>query len=129
MAKGKPKHGGKRHGAGRKVGDTDKDPRALMKDLGYADHWLSPLEFCLAVMNGDTVLLKHDTRGKNRKLTIGQRIEAARIAAPFLHQKMPELVEQNVTHSWADMLREAEERERTMRAQYEQASPSTRTLQ
>lgn len=116
------KHGGKRQGAGRKPGDTNKDPRALMVDNGYAKHWLSPLEFCLALMNGDYTLIK----GKNqvtpeglpvdgKEFTIPQRIEAARIAAPFLHQKLPHLVEQNVTHSWADVMQEAETRLNTMR--------------
>lgn len=116
MAKGKPQHGGKRQGAGRKVGDTNKDPRALMKDMGVPDKWLSPLEFCLAVMNADMTLIKHDERGKGRKLTLGQRIEAARIAAPYFHQKLPELVEQNVVLSWADMVKRAEERRTKMKA-------------
>lgn len=125
MAPKRPKHGGKRLGAGRKVGDTDKDPRALMKDMGYKSDWLSPLEFCLAVINKDYALLRHNARGKNREFTVPQRIEAARIAAPYFHQKLPELVEQNVTHSWADMVREGEERLRTMRKKPNERHEST----
>lgn len=124
MAKGKPKHGGKRHGAGRKVGDTNKDPRALMVDMGVNDKWLSPIEFCLAVMNGDMTLINHSERGKGRKLTLGQRLEAARIAMPYMHQKLPELVEQNVVLSWSDMVKEAEERRRKMRSKIDGESPA-----
>ncbi len=114
MAKGKPARGGKRLGAGRKEGDTNKDPRALMKDMGFEKSYLSPLEFCLAVINKDNILLGNTGRGA-KGVTLSQRIESARIAAPYFHQKLPELVEQNVTHSWADMVKKGEERLRTMR--------------
>ncbi len=100
----------RRVGGGRKVGDKQKDPRALMKDAGYNSNWLSPIEFCLALMNNDMALLKLD-----RDPTVSQRIEAARIASPYMHQKLPSLVEQNVTHSWADIVQEAEGRLNTMR--------------
>ncbi len=124
---GKPERsGGRRKGAGRKPGDLAKDPRAIMVDSGYAKHWLSPVEFCLALMNADYALI----HGKNmatpdgkpvdgKEFTISQRIEAARIAAPFMHQKLPHLVEQNVTHSWADVMQEAENRLSTMRQPHE----------
>lgn len=118
------KNGGFRKGAGRKPGDTQKDPRAIMKDAGFATHWLSPIEFCLALMNGDTAMLygRNPETGapvEGRDPTLSQRIEAARIAAPFMHQKLPHLVEQNVTHSWADIIQEAESRLSTMREPYE----------
>lgn len=122
--------GGWRKGAGRKLGDKSKDPRAVMKDMGYTNHWLSPVEFCLAVMNNDATMIHGRDPVTNEPLagkdpTIGQRIEAARILAPYMHQKLPELVEQNVTHSWADVMQEAEIRASTMRKPHEPGSDST----
>lgn len=116
MAK-KPRKGGKRIGAGRKPGDKNKDPRALMKDMGVASHWLSPVEFCLAVQNNDlNMIYGPPEEGKQYDIIpLGQRIEAARIAAPYMHQKLPYLVDQNVTVSWADIIAEADEREKVMR--------------
>jgi hypothetical protein len=114
MARAKPKkqRGGKREGAGRKVGSTTKDPRAIMKEMGCKDSWKSPLEFCLAVMNNDPSLnfgLDSKTRRKRRP-TIGQMIECARVAAPFVHQKLPEILDVNPSESWAEMIREGEAR-------------------
>jgi hypothetical protein len=129
MAQGKKKeNGGKRDGAGRKEGSTTKTARDLMNEMGCPPNWLSPVEFCLAVMNNDMARIGHIVEkpkagrpkkgvGKgngNRPITIGQRIEAARIATPYFHQKLPEIIDLNPGDSWAQIIREAEERERTM---------------
>ena len=86
-----------------------------MKEFGCLDKWLSPLEFCLAVMNGDMSLINHNEKDKGRTLTLNQRLLAARVAAPYLHQKLPDILELQAGRSWSDMVKEGEERLRTMR--------------
>lgn len=125
MPKGKV--GGKQEGAGRKEGAKNKTAQDLMNELGYPKKWLSPLKFCLAVMNNDIKAIGHKVeepeegvgRGKyKRPISISQRIEAARIATPYFHQKLPDRLELEAGDSWADMIREAEERERKMMEEY-----------
>jgi hypothetical protein len=114
------KRGGKRENAGRKKGQKDRTPLDLMKEMGCPDHWLSPVEFCLAVMNFDIdkLVLPKARNGKiNAKSipSIGQRLDAARIASPYVHQKQPQIVDHQVNHSWAEIMAEAEERHNRMR--------------
>jgi len=104
--------GGKRQGAGRKPDEID--PRAVMKNLGMQTHYLSPLEFCLAVVNADKQMLGI---ADDEEIKLYTRILAANIAAPFMHQKLPAIVEQTVTHSWAEQMEKAEQRASTLRKQ------------
>lgn len=124
----KKSHGGKREGAGRKAGSANKTATDLMKEMGCPPEWMPPLVFCLAVMNNDNKFIGNKVaggQGRPRKdggakpITISQRIEASRIAIPYLNQKLPEVLDLGVADSWAQMVRDAEERERKMKKQYD----------
>lgn len=120
-AKKKPK-GGFKENAGRPEGSANKTPRDLMNDMGCPADYMTPVEFCMAVLNNDLARLKLPKTkkgGEERVITIGQRLEASRIATPYFHQKLPEIVDLSVTDSWADMIRKAEERQMRMMKQYE----------
>lgn len=112
-------HGGKRDGAGRPEGAGNKDHRYLMRQFGIEETWLSPLEFCLAVMNNQFELLEiKDQKGLDVKsIPVQTRLEAARIASPYMHQKLPTIVEQTVNHSWAEQVQRAEQRAYDLRKQ------------
>ena len=106
---------------GKKKGTKNRDAQALMDEIGVDKRWTQdPLEFLMTVMNADIKTLNSMIKGGDSDEMVyipsmGQRIEAARHAAPYLHQKLPTVVDQNVTHSWADEMRQAEERLSKMR--------------
>lgn len=89
----------------------NKTPQSIMLELGVLpEHWKTPLEFLLAVVNSDLVAI-----GGEKEPSLSQRIDASRIAANYVHQKLPQLVEQSVTHSWGEKIKEGETRIEKMR--------------
>jgi hypothetical protein len=96
---------------GRVGGEIKKTPQDIMRELGVSEEsWKSPLEFLLAVLNNDLAAI-----GGDKAPTMQQRIDAARIASRFCHQALPNLVEQTVTHSWGEKIKEGESRLESMR--------------
>jgi hypothetical protein len=67
-------HGGKRDGAGRKVGSTTTRTREIAEAI-MADGELTPLEFLTSIYR--------DPRADEAK-----RIDAAKAAAPYVHAKL-----------------------------------------
>ncbi len=137
-AVGKPKgRGGRRPGAGQKKGGKKLTPAIMAKAMlpstvtvlpaqsggsypmkpGYVD----PIDFCLAVMNNDTELLKKLGMDMSVKKRPGPsiRLEAARIAAPYTNRKLPTELHVKDKRGWADTVRGAENRVSTMRQPYE----------
>ena len=113
-------HGGKREGAGRPAGAVNKDHRSLMREFGMKEHWLSPLEFCNAVVNNDLEKLGVIRNYKGEvieSIPLSTRVDAAKVAIPYMHQKLPEVVEHDVNHSWSTTIEEAERRVVSMRKQ------------
>lgn len=66
--------GGKRTGAGRKVGSKAKKTQQLLENVTRSG--LTPLEFLLEVM-------------RDAEVPRDERIDAAKAAAPYVHSKMP----------------------------------------
>src|SRR5688572_24664731 len=108
--------GGRRKGAGRKKGDPTnrgrrgKTPGDFMREMvpagpridherveaepvepgqgfGEVPQPLDPIEFCLAVINGDMATLMRC--GVAEFPTLDQKIQAARFASPYTNKKKP----------------------------------------
>lgn len=130
--------GGKRkRGAVRRKGAKKKTPVDLMRALVDPDAlakaapaiiagdqhdainpaYVSPRDFCLAIINNDREVLKRlGLTGKTPSLT--QRMEAARIAIPYTDKRMPTDVKvAGGLHSWMAEVQAAETRVVTMRRQ------------
>jgi len=71
--------GGKRPGAGRKVGAPNKATAARQKAV--TESGLTPLDYMLSIM-------------RDKQMTTESRFEAAKAAAPYVHPKLA-----NVEHS------------------------------
>ncbi len=104
--------------------DHDRKPEAEPIDAEPVDFGtpiepIDPVQFCLAVINGNKFILQScgvsDGAIEMIKADVGIKIEAARIAAPFTNKKKPVDVDHKHTHSWGAAITEAENRTRTMR--------------
>jgi hypothetical protein len=128
--------GGKRKGAGRKKGAPNNgrggtSPEEFMKMLvpaqerveaepvepgqgfGEIPKPVDPVEFCMAVINGDGPLL---TRlGVIELPTLDQRLFAARVAVKYTNQAKPAEVITKHQFSWVDELNAAENRLKELR--------------
>lgn len=139
----KKKRGGRRKGAGRKKGDQDNNgrggtsPEQFMRMLVPAgprvDHTehveaeqvppgqrfgeippaVDPVEFCLAVVNGDMALLGR--LGVIEQPSLDQRLFASRVAVKFTNKPKPVEVVSKHQFSWVDEISAAEHRVRELR--------------
>lgn len=116
--KGTPKTGG------RKKGTKDRTPADLMHEmvehipasevLPPARAKIDPIEFCQAVINGDTETLKN-CGVEPDKVALRHKMEAARIAAPYTNKRKPIETVNKHEISYADEIQRAEQRTLLMR--------------
>lgn len=137
---GKGNNGGRRKGAGRKKGapgnngragkspeqfmnalvpvgprsdEEPIEPEVVDADFTRKKEYIDPVEFCLAVINGDQEILARC--GLVEAPDLDQRLEASRIAVRYTNKAKPV---ENITkhqHSWSDEISEAEQRLRDLR--------------
>ena len=85
------------------------DAEPLDADFTVKKEYIDPVEFCKAVYNGDEEVLNR--LGIMKPPTLGQRLDAARVAIPYTNEKKPQqIATQKHVHSWSDEMKEAEER-------------------
>lgn len=75
--------------------------------------YVDPVDFCLAVINGDVEVLARC--GLDKLPNISARIEAARIAIPYTNKKKPVETVSKHQFSWHDEISEAEQRVANLR--------------
>ncbi|SNT33672.1 hypothetical protein SAMN06265795_12639 [Noviherbaspirillum humi] len=83
--------GGKRDGAGRKVGSANTKTREIADRA--ASEGLTPLEFMLQVMRNDA--LPENASPAQQAAQLAMRFEAAKAAAPYIHPRLSS-VEANI---------------------------------
>ena len=133
--------GGSREGAGRKKGDRNNRGRAgktakqfmtslvpsgpridhdehvqaetLDADFTYKKEYVDPVQFCLAVMNGDQEVLSK--AGVVEIPTLDQKLEASRVAIQYTNKKKPVEIASKHQFSWLDEMSEADQRVQKLR--------------
>jgi hypothetical protein len=145
-AKKVKKSGGRRKGAGRKKGEKNHrgcagkspqdfmnalvpagprvnhdeppiEPEILDADFTAEKHYVDPVEFCLAVINGDNEVLARC--GITAFPDMDQKLEASRIAVKYTNKAKPVETITKHEHSWMDGITKAEQRVKTLRMDLE----------
>lgn len=145
--KGSAGNGGRRKGSGRKKGDKANNGRAgkspeqfmgalipvgpiidhdenveyveaeVMDDNFRKGEYIDPVDFCLAVINGDTETLAKV--GVIEQPCLDQKLEASRIAVQYTNKKKPVETVSKHQFSWLTEISEAEHRVSNLRMDIE----------